>query len=158
MISDNEIDRRVEKAQGYFKQGFNCAQSVVAACADIYGIDNEELALKIGAGFGGGIGRMRLTCGAVCGMVLLEGMNSGCCIAGDMEGKGANYARVQHLLEAFRQEHGAISCAELTALKADGPKPEARTAEYYRKRPCVEIVGNTTRIFLKSLNEQEDNK
>lgn len=61
---------RIEKAVALFKEGYNCSQSVVAAFADIYGF-TEEQALKMSASFGGGIGRMRETCGAACGMLSL---------------------------------------------------------------------------------------
>ena len=63
-------EERVRRAEELFMQGYNCSQSVVAAFADIYGY-TEEQALKLSAGFGGGIGRMRMTCGAACGMVTL---------------------------------------------------------------------------------------
>ena len=64
---------RIEKAVGLFKSGYNCSQSVVAAFADMYGF-TEEQALRMSASFGGGIGRMRQTCGAACGMFLLAGL------------------------------------------------------------------------------------
>lgn len=69
-------EERVRRAEELFMQGYNCSQSVVAAFADIYGY-TEEQALKLSAGFGGGIGRMRMTCGAACGMVTLAGMDCG---------------------------------------------------------------------------------
>ena len=70
MMTEQEITKRVERAKALFKQGFNCSQAVFAACADIYGIEDEALALRLAASFGGGIGRMRQTCGAACGMFL----------------------------------------------------------------------------------------
>ena len=59
------LEERIELATALFKEGYNCSQSVVAAFADIYGFTREQ-ALKMGASFGGGIGRMRQTCGAAC--------------------------------------------------------------------------------------------
>ena len=61
------MEDRVQKAVELFKSGYNCSQSVVAAFADMYGFTQEQ-ALRMGASFGGGIGRMRETCGAACGM------------------------------------------------------------------------------------------
>ena len=58
---------RVAKAVALFKEGYNCSQSVVTAFADLYGFTCEQ-ALHMSASFGGGIGRMRETCGAACGM------------------------------------------------------------------------------------------
>ena len=62
-MSNDEIEIRAQRAVELFKQGFNCSQSVFAACADLYGITDESLALRLSASFGGGMGRMRLVCG-----------------------------------------------------------------------------------------------
>ena len=61
------MEDRIQKAVELFKSGYNCSQSVVAAFADMYGFTQEQ-ALRMSASFGGGIGRMRETCGAACGM------------------------------------------------------------------------------------------
>ena len=62
-MEEQEIDKRVERAVENFMAGYGCCQSVVAAFADLYGLD-DTLAKKIAAGFGGGVGRMRMMCGA----------------------------------------------------------------------------------------------
>lgn len=153
-MTQQEIEQRVEKARALFKQGFNCSQSVFAACADIYGIDDEALALKLAASFGGGIGRMRMTCGAACGMFLLAGLENGSTIVGDAEGKKQNYTLVQDLAAKFQAENGSLICAELLGIapKPQEPTPEARTEAYYQKRPCVDMVANAVRIYLTNLN------
>lgn len=154
-MTPEEIDLRVEKAKALFKQGFNCSQSVVAACADLYDMD-ETTAMRVAASFGGGIGRMRQTCGAACGMFLLAGLENGSTIPGDAEGKKNNYALVQDLAAQFKQENGSLICAELLGIapKPQEPTPAPRTKEYYKKRPCVEMVGNAVRIYLETLNNK----
>lgn len=154
-MKKEEIEKRVEKAKELFHQGFNCSQSVFAACADIYGIEDEALALRLSASFGGGIGRMRQTCGAACGMFMLAGLENGSAIEGDAEGKKQNYALVQSLAEKFKQENGSLICSELLGIapKPQDPAPEARTEAYYRKRPCVEMVASAVRIYLESLTD-----
>ncbi len=176
-----EITRRQDLAEELFKQGFNCAQAVTAACADIYGVE-QDLALRISASFGGGIGRMRQTCGAACGMFLLAGLQTGSSTPHDAEGKQYNYTIVQQLAEAFKQENGSLICSDLLGLNAgqrtkneeqrtlnteqktqndaapnisifNDPKPEARTETYYKKRPCVEMVRSAVKIYLKALDE-----
>ena len=151
-MTNEEIEVRVEKAKTLFKQGFNCSQSVFAACADLYGIEDEALALRLSASFGGGIGRMRQTCGAACGMFMLAGLENGSAVVGDAEGKKQNYALVQELAEKFKQENGSLICAELLGIapKPQEPTPEARTEEYYKKRPCAEMVASAVRIFLEN--------
>lgn len=155
-MKQEEIEKRVEKAKTLFHQGFNCSQAVFAACADIYGIEDETLALRLAASFGGGIGRMRQTCGAACGMFMLAGLENGSAIEGDAEGKKQNYALVQSLAEKFKQENGSLICSELLGIapKPQEPTPEARTEAYYQKRPCVEMVASAVRIFLESRDKR----
>ena len=151
-MTKEDIEVRVARAKELFHQGFNCSQSVFAACADIYGID-EQTALRIAASFGGGIGRMRQTCGAACGMFILAGLENGSATPGDAEGKKQNYTLVQDLAAKFKQENGSLICAELLGIapKPQEPTPEARTENYYQKRPCVEMVANAVRIYLEEL-------
>ena len=152
-MTEQEIQKRVERAKELFHQGFNCSQAVFAACADIYGIEDEALALRLAASFGGGIGRMRQTCGAACGMFLLAGLQNGSAIPGDAEGKKNNYTLVQELAAKFKNENGSLICAELLGIapKPQTPTPEARTEAYYQKRPCVEMVASAVRMYLESL-------
>ena len=152
-MTEQEIQSRVQRAQELFHQGFNCSQAVFAACADIYGID-EPTALRLAASFGGGIGRMRQTCGAACGMFLLAGLENGSAIPGDAEGKKNNYTYVQALASKFKDENGSLICAELLGIapRPQEPTPEARTEAYYKKRPCAEMVASAVRIYLESLD------
>ena len=69
-MTNEELDERVNRAVDYFMQGYGCCQSVVAAFADLYGL-NDNLAKKIAAGFGGGVGRLRMMCGSlICAEIL----------------------------------------------------------------------------------------
>ena len=152
-MTEQEIQQRIDKATALFKQGFNCSQAVFAACADIYGIADEALALRLAASFGGGIGRMRETCGAACGMFMLAGLENGSATPGDAEGKKQNYALVQKLASKFKDENGSLICSELLGIapKPQEPTPETRTDAYYQKRPCVEMVASAVRIYLENL-------
>ena len=99
-------EERVTRAVELFKSGYNCSQSVVAAFADLYGY-TEEQALKMASSFGGGIGRMRETCGAACGLFMLAGLQTGATDPKDKEGKAANYKLVQDLAAIFKERnHG----------------------------------------------------
>lgn len=157
-------EERVEKAIALFKEGYNCSQSVAMAFADLYGIGEEQMSM-IAASFGGGIGRMRETCGAACGMFLLCGLET------HPEGmkypsaelKKRNYEEVQRLAARFKEGNGALLCKELLGLGRQGtgatekitqPTPEARTEAYYKKRPCVRIVETAARIYAQYLEEK----
>lgn len=149
-------EERISQAVAFFKEGYNCSQSVVAAYADMYGFTREQ-ALRMSASFGGGIGRMRETCGAACGMFLLAGLETGCTDASNREGKGANYALVQQLAAKFKEENGALRCADLLGLSKKEPvvsTPEARTQQYYAKRPCAKMVETAARLWGEYLEEK----
>lgn len=152
-----ELEARVRKSVDYFMEGFGCCQSVIAAFADIYGMD-EKTALCIGAGFGGGIGRLRMVCGAVSGIVTLVGLHCGSTEGDDREGKAHCYKAVQELLERFKQKNGSIICADLLAQTGCSPStdthiPEERTAHYYSTRPCAQKVEDAARIFAEYISE-----
>ena len=154
----NNYENRIQRAVELFKSGYNCSQSVVAAFADLYGF-TEEQALRMSASFGGGIGRMRQTCGAACGMFLLAGLDTGAVDAEDRAGKSHNYEVVQQLAEKFRAENGSLICAELLGLSTTAAhrdtQAEPRTDLYYKKRPCVEMVETAARIFADYLIAKE---
>lgn len=136
---------REEKAEALFRSGMNCAQSVFGAFAEDFGMD-AAMAAKVSCGLGGGVGRMREVCGTVTGAALALGLIHG-------EDKSVTYPHVQRLCERFKEECGSIVCRELLAGVAatTGGAPEARTPEYYRKRPCVELVKLAVRLLEEQL-------
>lgn len=143
------MESKIEKAVKLFKEGYNCSQSVVAAYAEDYGLTKEQ-ALKISASFGGGIGRMRQTCGAACGIFILAGLETGCTEGKNRDGKEENYKTVQLLAEEFKKRNGSLICAELLGLEKNAPTPptpEERTVEYFKKRPCVKMVEEAACIW-----------
>ena len=144
---------REEKAMELFKAGYNCAQAVVAAFADVFGYD-ERTAVMLAEGLGGGMGRMRLTCGAVSGMAMLAGMRFSKGEAGDTTSRTKVYEVVRAMANEFKEQNGSIICGELLGVnlpKDKGAAPEARTEQYYKKRPCVNCVGDCARIAEKYL-------
>ena len=157
-LTEQQLDERVARAVENFMAGHGCCQSVVAAFADLYGLD-DTLAKKIAAGFGGGIGRMRMMCGAVSGIVMLVGLHCGQTEGSDREGKSACYKVVQELLEQSRQQNGSLICAEILGLKGYEKATSSyiaspRTAEYYKTRPCAAKVESAARIFADYLRQQ----
>lgn len=150
-----ELEDRIQRSVELFMQGYGCCQSVVAAFADIYGLD-ETMAKRIAAGFGGGVGRMRMMCGAVSALVILAGLDCGQTEGSDREGKAACYKVVQQLLAKFKERNGSVVCAELLGLNgcpavANTHVPDERNEEYYRKRPCARKVESAARVFAEYL-------
>lgn len=147
-----------KKAMALFYEGYNCSQSVVLAFADQYrslGI-SEQVALRMSASFGGGMGRLREVCGTVSGMFMVAGILFGYDDPKDYEAKSAHYERIQLLAEQFRCLHGSIVCRELLGLRSgkDAPKPEKRTAAYYQKRPCAKLVGTAAAIMEEYIKKE----
>ena len=152
---DINIEERVEKAKRLFKEGgYNCCQAVVLAYNDVFGI-SDEVAAAMSSGFGGGMGRMREVCGAVSGMTFLSGLMSPADDPSAKTARTANYALVQEMAGEFKKINGSIVCRELLGLVPMGsgagvakesPEPSDRTAEYYKKRPCEELVKIAARI------------
>ncbi len=131
---------RGDRAYELFLQGYNCTQAVVGAFADIIGMD-FDMAVRFGSGFGGGMGRLREVCGTFSGAVIVINMLYGYSDPKNVQAKAELYARIQELAAKFRQDNGSLICRELLGLSKpeSSPVPEARTAEYYKKRPCPEL-------------------
>ncbi len=158
MYDKQELDERVTRAVDNFMQGYGCCQSVVAAFADLYGLD-DTMAKRIAAGFGGGVGRLRMMCGAVSAIVILVGLQCGQTEGADREGKSACYKVVQELLAQSKAENGSLICAEILGIQghvkaASSYVASARTAEYYKTRPCAAKVESAANIFANYLKDK----
>lgn len=138
-----------EKAMELFKEGYNCAQAVLGAFTDELGMD-KQTAMKLSSSFGGGMGRMREVCGAVSGMFMVAGIKSGYDNPKDPLSRAKHYKLIQDMAAEYKKYNGSIICRELLQLensnKPEDPAPAPRTEEYYKKRPCVELVGMAARI------------
>ena len=139
---------RAEKARQLFLDGYNCAQAVAGAFADLLPVEYDAL-MKMVSSFGGGMGRMREVCGAVSGMLLIAGYLFGYSDPQAKEEKTQHYRLIQQLAEEFRKETGSIICRELLGSAVGKPTsvPEQRTLQYYKKRPCAEIVFLAAKIL-----------
>ena len=142
MNIDLTSSQYAQKAMNLFKEGYNCSQSVFLAFKDLYGIDRHT-ALKLSSSFGGGMGRLREVCGSVSGMFLTAGILYGYDSPKDRSSKTEHYKRIQELARSSDLLNGSIVCRELLGLdqKKESYVPEERTKDYYRKRPCEQIVG-----------------
>lgn len=142
-----------ERAAELFLQGYNCSQSVFVAFSDRFGIP-EETAKKISAGLGGGVGRQREVCGAVSAAAMVLGSVASAKNGDDSEGKQKNYELVTEFCNRFKQRNGTIICRELlenSHVINNGTTPDARTAEYYKDRPCLKLVEDAADILADML-------
>ncbi len=136
---------RTDKARDYFRQGYACSQAVALAFADIAGIGEAELK-KITLPFGGGLGRQRLTCGAVSGMCAIAGL-----VFADEDSSSENklgtYAIVRELCDKFKETYGTLICAELLEGKTIAHEPG-------KPNPCEKMVVSATEILENYLTEK----
>ncbi len=142
--------KRKEIAKENFLSGKNCAVSVVLAFRDMMRLD-EETAAKLSIGYGGGFARQRLTCGAVSAMAMVLGA-----VKSDGKDRKAIYELIQGACEEFKKRAGSLVCGELlsgTAAADTSAVPETRTEEYYKKRPCAELVELAAEILENILAE-----
>lgn len=148
---------RGEAAEENFRRGYNCSQAVLLAFADLTGLDEGAL-LRVSVPFGGGVGRLRNICGTVSGMLMAAGLIFYDPAHVTNEQKSAMYARVQELIARFRAQNGSYICSELLSgagLKvSSSPAAEARTADYYKKRPCSKLCRMAAEILEEYLREE----
>ncbi len=147
------MTERTARALQNFASGCNCAQSVLIAYASEMNL-TEEQAMRLSAGFGGGMGRLRRDCGAYSAAVMLV-----CAMEGEdsetPEARVRLYTRVQRLYGDFVSSLGTVNCAKLLG-KPEGPEPpvpDPRTPDYYASRPCAGIIRTACEIIEKHLAE-----
>ena len=152
MTKEEFINLRKKAARENFNNGFNCAQSVVLAFADMTDFDESILA-SLSSPFGGGMGQLREVCGAVSGMFIIEGILLGYSSSTDKEDKKRVYTETKALGEKFKEINKSIICRELLSdiPHSTNGTPAERTAEYYQKRPCGELVEIAAGILAEHL-------
>ena len=119
------MSKRQERAVDLYKnKGYNCAQAIVVAYADVLNM-SEEQAFSTFAGFGGGFGGQHEVCGAISGMTAVFGALLNVKPT-EENGKQKIYSRIMNACKEFKKEHGTIICRNLlvNAKKTDSsPKP-----------------------------------
>jgi len=139
--------KRTETAVSLFREGYSCSQAVLAAFARDTGLE-RHVALRVASGFGGGMGRMAQTCGAVSGAVMVLGLQYGPVSAQDCAGKERTYAQVREFVRRFQARHGTVVCRELLGCDISTPEgfQRAREDQLIRTR-CPRFVRNAVAIL-----------
>ncbi len=104
----------------------NCAQTVFSLYAGDLGID-EQTALKISSGFGGGMACAE-TCGAVTGAYMVIGMKHGHTNS-DPEAKANTKLKIQQFNKMFKTAHDSLICKKLTGYDISTPEGAAAASE-----------------------------
>ena len=128
-----------KRAGELFSGGYNCAQAVVCAFSEHFGISLDTLS-ALACPFGGGMAGMRETCGTVSGMLIVIGLAKGNTEPGAKDKKLATYALAKEAIEEFERENGSTVCRELLAMQKDGIR---------KKRSCRELCELAADIAAK---------
>lgn len=151
-MREKEIIERTAQAVEYFKEGYNCSQSVSMAYADVFNLDLKTVK-SISGSFGAGMGRMREVCGGATGMFMILGMKYPILDPNDVKAKEDNYAAVQRTAAKFKERLGSLICADLIDVERapQDVTPSDRNAEYYATRPCALCVAVGAEILGREL-------
>jgi len=128
-----------EKARQFHKEGYNCAQAVYMAFCEDYGV-SLDLGAKQAISFGGGMGGMRETCGALSGAFMVLGLVSNAKQPPSPQEKQAHYEAVREFAQYFQDENGSMICRELLASE---------------KKPCGDLVMLTASMLENFLLKSE---
>jgi C_GCAxxG_C_C family probable redox protein len=145
---------KAEKAKKQFAKGFSCAPAVFSTYSEQFGLE-KELALKIACGFGGGIGRMGKTCGAVTGAVMVIGLKHGQADVADEKSRQETHKLVKKFIDKFTALHGSIECRQLIGydLSDSAELKLARESGVFQKK-CASFVYDSACILEDILHLQ----
>ena len=125
------MSAKTDLAKQYHERGYGCAQAVLAAFAEDYGL-SEEAALRISTGFGSGMGRMCEVCGALTGAFMVIGLQHGK-VASDGSKYGTDtettYRLVAELAKKFKARNGSIYCRDLIGHDLSNPEERAKVVQ-----------------------------
>jgi C_GCAxxG_C_C family probable redox protein len=152
-MSDN-----ANRAEAMFRDGFNCAQSVLVWCGARYGLDRQT-ALRVAEAFGGGMGRMGLTCGAVTGALMVIGLKYAKLTKEDTESRKKSVELAGRFRKAFEQRNGSISCRELLGSDIATPEGYKQAADSGKFRDlCPKLVRDAVEIVEDLLESERPNE
>jgi C_GCAxxG_C_C family probable redox protein len=142
--------KKQEKAIMYFRNKFNCAQSVLSVFGNEYGITENDC-LKIACAFGGGMGRMQHTCGAVTGALMVFGLKYGKGINDPEEKKQLTYSKTKEFFGEFKKLNGSVNCKDLlNGLDMNDPEDHIKIIDQKLfDIQCEKFVTDAVRIVEK---------
>ena len=148
----NQTKEITDKAINSFYEDYNCAQSVLIAFSEKLNFD-KNLASSISCGFGGGMGRLQKTCGAVTGALMVLGIYNSTKFTDLSECKEKTYSMVQDFHKQFLEKHHSSDCSSL--LNCDLKTDEGH--QYFekndlKKNVCELCIKNSIEIVNEMIN------
>jgi len=143
---------RVEQAVELFTGGLACSQAILATYGPLFGFDREN-AIRVARGFGGGMGRLSETCGAVTGAFMAISLKFD---GADKQTKEDNYALIQEFARQFKSKHHSLNCTQLLDCDLGKPEDQAKFRELGRMQShCIGYVREAAQL-LEELLELEN--
>ena len=150
-----KIMSKADKAVALFLEGFSCSQAILVT----YGVDlgiKRETALRISDSFGGGMGRMGKTCGAVTGAVMVIGLKHGRVYPEDQSAKDRTVAIVQQFVKRFEAIHHCHTCKDLLGCSINTKEKTAKAAETgVFDRVCPTAVRTAAELLEEMIDSSE---
>lgn len=145
------MSRLTKKSIQCFKEGCNCAQSILSIFSPQLGLD-EVTAKRVSAGFGGGMGRLQKTCGAVTGAFMVLGLKYGNVDGNDRAAKENTYRLINRFSERFCDIHGTIECRELLGCDLSTPEGQRYIKDHQLvEKKCQQYVKDAATLLQELL-------
>ena len=141
-----DIENFSKRAETYFKNGFNCAESVLMTMQKAWNLG--DITPKPATGFGAGVGGLGSLCGALTGGIIALNLKFGRMKSTDDKDKP--YSMAHQYFKRFEHENGSVMCKEITECDFLNPKDKIRFREdnIFEKK-CVKLVKNSIKILLE---------
>jgi len=134
-----------------FIQGNSCAQAILEGYCKRVNIDSN-IALKIGAGLGGGVGRSQTICGAINAGAIILGLKHSSGITGDTESKEKVSEIAGRFVHECAMTLGSTQCKDLLKINLSNPDERLAAKESgLFERVCNNAVEQTAKILEKYL-------
>jgi C_GCAxxG_C_C family probable redox protein len=140
----------VDQAAAFFEEGFSCSQSVLGAASERHGLPRAT-ALRLADAFGGGMGALGRTCGAVTGALMVLGLARGRTRADDLDAKRATHEAVQRFVAEFERRHGSTECKVLLGCDIHTPELARAAREAGRFTVCAGLVRSAAELLEEIL-------
>lgn len=147
---------KTKQALDYFRNKFNCSQSVLTVFGPEYGLSEDDC-LRIAAAFGGGMGRQQHICGAVTGALMVLGLRYGKKLNDPEEKKRYTYQLTKKFFDEFKRLNGSENCFELLdRLDMNDPDDYKKIVErnYYEIR-CEKYITDAVNILSKMIEQEQ---
>ncbi len=108
-----DLERLQDTAERYEKRYGNCAQAVVGAFLDTYGIPSEDV-FRSSCGLYGGVGLSGDSCGALNGSILVISYVSGREFDEYEQGTPEDCTEMcKEIVSRFKEEYGSMDCRDI---------------------------------------------